>query len=94
MTQSPLDNKTFQWLVASVITVLLAVSGLIYSNLDMRIRVLESFGSPNLRERIAKVESDRDIIYRDLAEIKQTQKEIMTLLRLHMESNANSRMPK
>lgn len=94
MTQSPLDNKKFQWVVASVITILLAVSGLIYSNLDTRIRVLETFGSPNIRERIAKVEADRDVIYRDLAEIKQTQKEIMNLLRLHIEANGNSRMPK
>lgn len=87
MNQSPLDNKTFQWVIALVISCLLAFSGFIYNNLDQRIRALEISGSPPMRERLARLESDRDSLKQNIEEIKQAQREIVALLRQHMENN-------
>lgn len=89
--ESPLDDKTFQWLIGLVLTAILAIGSFVYSSLDRRLAIIEGIGSPPMRERIAKLESENATFKRDIDEIKINQREILTLLREHMEKNGIER---
>jgi hypothetical protein len=85
------DRPAFQWAVGLILGALLAIGGLVYASIDHRLSVIEQSGSPNLRERIARVEGDTAKMQSDIREIRSDQKEILTLLREHVEGKGAAR---
>lgn len=79
--KSPLDNRTFQWIVGVVLTVLLAIGGFILHTFEQRLLYLENNGPPPMRERLARLENETTNLARDIHEIKLTQREILQLIK-------------
>jgi hypothetical protein len=88
---STFDRPAFQWALGIVLGALIAIGGLVYSSIDHRLSVIEQNGSPMLRERLARVEGDSAKMQNDIREIRSDQKEILQLLREHVEGRAAGR---
>ena len=70
-----------QWILGIGLTVLLAIGGVVWTGLTERVQSLEVNGSPSMRERVSRSESEVGALRRDIDELKQGQREILMLLR-------------
>jgi hypothetical protein len=73
-------NSLLKWGMGLMVSIGLVVSSLIYQGIDNRVRVLESDGSPAMREKLARTEGRLEGIAEDVKDIKAGQKEILSRL--------------
>jgi len=84
LNTSIIERQSYnQWILGTVISVLLVIMGLVWSGLVERIQVIENNGSPPMRERMSRSEGEMQSLRRDMQELKEGQREILTLLREH-----------
>ena len=74
-------NALLKWGMGLMVSIGLVVSSLIYQGVDARGRVLESEGSPMLREKLARTEGRLEGIASDLQELREGQKELLARVR-------------
>ena len=74
-------NSLLKWWMGLMVSIGLVVSSLIYQGVDARVRVLESEGSPMLREKLARTEGRLEGIAEDVREIREGQKELLARVR-------------
>lgn len=76
-------SSFFQWAVGILITIILAGISYNVNQLTRRLEVLEQYGTPGMRERIARVEVNVDNIETILSAIEKKQDVILDQLEKH-----------
>jgi len=74
------QNKFLYWILASTVSLITVIVVIANGMIDARIRNLETFGSPALRERVVKIETDQHYIHNQLQQINRNQEKIMEML--------------
>ena len=74
-------NSLLKWGMGLMVSVGLVVSSLIYQGIDNRVRILESDGSPVLREKLARTDGRLEGMAEDLRELRAGQKELLARVR-------------
>lgn len=70
-------NELIKWGVGILLTIGMAVGGLVYASLDGRVASLEQSGSPAMRERTSRLEAEMVGLNKSLDEIKASQRELL-----------------
>ena len=74
-------NALLKWGMGLMVSIGLVVSSVIYQGVDTRVRVLESDGSPVLREKLARTDGRLEGMAEDLRELREGQKELLERVR-------------
>jgi hypothetical protein len=80
MDEKPVSVTLLYWLVGAMFSIFLLVVGLINSIQDGRIRALELYGSPALRDRIGSIEATLRSNRESLIRIEEQQERIREVL--------------
>ena len=74
-------NSLLKWGMGLMVSMGLVVSSLVYQGIDGRLRVVESEGSPVLREKLARTDGRLEGMAEDLRELREGQKELLERVR-------------
>lgn len=75
-------ERTFQYVIAGIISLLTLLGTLIYYSVTERLRSVELYGTPITREKIAALEADNRSLQRDVLEMKADLRTCLELIRL------------